>query len=322
MKRLPSFAVVLLGAEMLLRAHPGSGIAADEQGRVFVAIGSFVVMIDTNGQTQTIVSDPKNEKFYQLHHIRRAPDGGMVTASDLGDAVWRFTAEGSLSRFYPGAQQDGVLRVGSGGDPFEVDAAGNIYTINSRQFQFTQILKISPQGRISILAGGDWGHADGAGAQARFADLHGGSLAAGPDGRLYLTDDGRYVRRITRDGVVSTLAGGATVGFEEGPGGKARFNQAMGLVVDGAGNVLVADSGNHRIRQITTSGQVSTLAGSGAKGSEDGFATRATFTEPTGLALGPRGEVYVLEAGKARVRKVFSNGRVVTLGRINPRPLP
>ena len=307
---------------MGLRAHPGSGIAVDAQGRVFVTVGAFVVMIDTNGQARTIVSDPKNEKFFQLHHIRRTPDGGMVTASDTGEAVWRFTSEGGLSRFYPGPRQAEALRVGVGGDPFEVDARGNIYAVNSWQSRFTQILMIGPHGQISFVAGGEWGHADGAGAQARFADVHGGSLVAGPDGALYLTDDGRYVRRITREGLVSTLAGGPTTGFADGPGTQARFNEAMGLVVDDAGNVLVADSSNHRIRRITPSGQVSTLSGSGAKGSADGLATVATFTEPTGVALGPKGEVFVLEVEKQRVRRISKDGRVITVGSVTPRPVP
>lgn len=238
MKRLLTIAIFLLGGGMVLSAHPGSGLAVDAQGRGFVAIGPFVMMLDTNGHSPTIVSDLTNEKFYQLHHIRRAPDGGMVTASNQGDTIWRFTAEGVPSRFYPGENQDGALRVGTGGDPFEVDGRGNIYAINSGQFRHTQTLMISPHGRISFVPGGDWGHADGSGAQARFADVHGGSFVTGPDGALSVTDDGRYVRRITREGVVSTLA----------------------------------DSGNHRIRRIALSGQVSILAGSGAIGSADGLA--------------------------------------------------
>ena len=322
MRRRLSFLVVLLGAATILRAHPGSGLAVDAQGRVFATVGAFVVMIDTNGQTRTIVSDPKNEKFYQLHHIRRAPDGGMITASDMGDAIWRFTSEGNLSRFYPGANQDGALRVGSGGDPFEVDGEGNVYAINSGQFRFTQILKITPHGRISFVAGGDWGHADGMGAQAKFADVHGGSLVAGPDGALYLTDDRRYLRKIMREGQVFTLAGSATTGFADGPGAQARFDGPMGLVLDNAGNVLVADSANHRIRRITPQGMVSTLAGSGARGSADGAAASATFTEPTGLAIGPGGEVYVLEIEKQRVRKISNAGQVITVGRVTPNPAP
>jgi hypothetical protein len=180
-RRLLGFAALLLIIEITVQSHPGSGIAVDAQGRVFVAVGAFIVMLDTNGQSRTIVSDPKHENFYQLHHIRRAPDGGMVTASDTGNAIWRFTTDGRLSRYYPGPNQDGSLRVGLGGDPFEVDAAANVYAINSGQFRFTQVLKITPHGRIFFIAGGDWGHADGTGAQAKFADVHGGSLMV--DGR-------------------------------------------------------------------------------------------------------------------------------------------
>jgi hypothetical protein len=71
--------MVLLVAAPPADAHPGSGIAVDAHGRVFVTVGPFVVLIDTNGQSRTIVSDPENKKFYQLHHIRRAPDGGLLT---------------------------------------------------------------------------------------------------------------------------------------------------------------------------------------------------------------------------------------------------
>ena len=322
MKGLLSVVVALLSAAITARGHPGSGLAVDAEGRVFAGVGAFVVMIDTNGQPRTIVGDPKNEKFYQLHHIRRAPDGGFITASDVGDAIWRFTAEGRLTRLYPGPNQDGPLRVGAGGDPFEVDAGGNIFAINSGQFRFTQILKISPHGRVSFVAGGSWGHADGIGAQARFADVHGGSLLSAPNGALYLTDDGRYVRRITREGQVSTLAGGETRGFADGPGAQARFNEAMGLALNSTGDLLVADCANHCIRRITPQGMVSTVAGSGAKGSVDGPAAMATFTEPTGLALGSGGEVYVLEIGKERVRKISKEGQVTTVGKITPNLTP
>jgi len=296
-------------------SHPGSGIAVDAQGRVFIAAGAHIVRFDTNGQSQVIVSDPRNEKFFQLHHIRRAPDGGMVTASDRGDGIWRFTSEGKLSRFYPPPNEDRALRVGSGGDPFEVDAEGSVYAINSGQFRFTQIFRISPRGRISFVAGGAWGHGDGTGAQAKFADVHGGSLAMGPDGVLYLTDDRLYLRKISRDGVVTTVAGGAPGGFADGQGQQARFDNPMGLAVERNGNIFVADSGNHRVRKLTQDGLVSTVAGSGARGGMDGPAQTASFTEPTGVAIGPDDNLYVLEVEKLRVRKISPEGIVTTIGR-------
>src|SRR3954453_22216180 len=98
-------AIAFLTVGLLVRfsawAHPGSGLAVDAQGRVFFTAGPLIVMVESNGVARTIVYDAKNEKFYQLHHIQPAPGGGWLTASDMGNAIWRFTPEGKLSRFYP-----------------------------------------------------------------------------------------------------------------------------------------------------------------------------------------------------------------------------
>src|SRR5262245_3632811 len=121
---------ISLGAVVMVsqqsHAHPGSGIAVDSQERIFFTAGPKIVMIGTNGQVRTIVHDKKNEKFYQLHHIQRAPDGGLLTASDMGNAIWRFSPEGKLSQFYPPVNEDRPLRVGFGGDPFAVDREGTV----------------------------------------------------------------------------------------------------------------------------------------------------------------------------------------------------
>ena len=91
--------VAVTAVHLRVLAHPGSGIAVDAQGRVFFTAGPGIVLIETNGVARTIVHDAKNEKFYQLHHIQRAPDGGLLTASDLGNALWRFTPDGTLTRW-------------------------------------------------------------------------------------------------------------------------------------------------------------------------------------------------------------------------------
>jgi hypothetical protein len=305
------FSSVALLFRLSAWSHPGSGTAVDPQGRVFFTAGPMIVMIETNGIARTIVHDAKNEKFYQLHHIQRAPDGGLLTASDIGNAIWRFTAEGKLNRYYPPANDDRPLRVGSGGDPFAVDQEGNVYAVNSRQRRFTQILKVSPEGRARVLAGGDWGFADGQGDAAKFGDLHGGSMINRPDGTLLLTDDYARVRRVDANGNVATLAGGATRGFADGPGTEARFDGAAGLALDTQGNVLVVESSG-RIRRINPAGVVTTLAGSGKAGNRDGPLLEATFAEPTGIAIGSTGDIYVLEPGIHRIRKI-SQSRVTTI---------
>ena len=282
-------------------AHPGSGIAVDAQGRVFFTAGPMIVMIETNGVARTIVHDVKNEKFYQLHHIQHAPDGGLLTASDLGNALWRFTPDGTLTRFYPGANTRTAAEVGVGGDPFAVDRAGNIYAVKSEQRRSTQILKIAPDGQVNVLAGGLWGFSDGKGTNARFADLHGGCMIVAPDDALLLSDDYSRVRRVAPDGTVTTLAGGTN----QTPLAPA------GLAVDAEGNILVVDNGG-LIRKILPNGNVETWAGSRNGRSEDGPLLKATFDRPTGIAIAPDGEVFVLEPHGPRVRKI-SAGRVTTI---------
>jgi hypothetical protein len=304
-----------LGALVLVcpqsQAHPSSGIAVDSQGRIFFTAGPMIVMIDTNGQARTIVHDKSNQKFYQLHHIQRAPDGGLLTASDMGNAIWRFSPDGKLSRFYPPERDMRALAVGSGGDPFAVDPAGNVYAVNSKQERYTQILKVTAQGRIHVLAGGDWGFADGKGAEAKFGELHGGSMLVTAEGALLVTDHGVRVRRVAPDGTVTTLAGGLQQGHVDGPGPDARFDGASGLALDTQGNVVVAEQSG-RIRRISSSGVVTTLAGSGRKESRDGALLDASFDEPTGIAVASNGDFLVLEPNGPAVRRI-STERVTTI---------
>ncbi len=168
-------------------------------------------------------------------------------------------------------------------------------------------------GRLALVAGdGIAALQDGPLAQARFADPSGVALDA--SGRIYVSDAGRSnrIRVISADGMVSTLAG-STEGFVDGAGAAAAFNTPSGSALDAAGNLIVADTGNHAIRKVTPLGVVSTVAGSGVAGFADGPARQAQFNGPIGVAVDPRGQIYVADTYNDRIRLIAADGSVSTL---------
>ena len=115
------------------------------------------------------------------------------------------------------------------------------------------------------------------------------------------------------DGVNATTLAGSSQGYADGTGTSAQFNSPIGVAVDGSGNVYVADAGNHRIRKVTATGEVTTLAGSGVAGDLDGNDTSAQFNSPIGVAVDAVGNVYVADFYNNRIRKVTAEGVVTTL---------
>jgi streptogramin lyase len=172
-----------------------------------------------------------------------------------------------------------------------VDNNGNIYV--AELFKHT-IRKISPAGDVSTFAGqaGTSGSDDGTGSVARFNYPTG--LAVDQNGNLYVTDQGNFViRKITSDGVVTTIAGLAgQLGSEDGTGSAARFRNTSGITVDNSGNVYVTDQGNNTIRKITSAGVVTTIAGQvGVAGSNNGTGNAASFNNPTSIAVDNSGNL-------------------------------
>ena len=173
--------------------------------------------------------------------------------------------------------------------------------------------RVGGPARVRLLAGeGVRGHADGPGRQARFADPWG--LVRARDGSVFVADagDNNRIRRITADGRVSTLAGNGE-GFLDGPGHIAAFHTPSGLALDLAGNLYVADTGNHAIRKVSPDGTVSTLAGNGRPGFRDGAGDQAQFDAPMGVAVDASGRVYVADTYNDRIRIIQPDGRVSTL---------
>ena len=182
----------------------------------------------------------------------------------------------------------------------------------------TRSARSLPQAWCSTLAGlaGSSGSADGIGSAARFFDPHG--VAVDGAGNVYVADSvvrvfsesgNRTIRKITPAGIVTTLAGLAgSFGSADGTGSAARLFDPLGVALDSAGNVYVADTfrffeGNYTIRKITPSGVVRTLAGlARTEGSADGTGNAARFSYPSGVAVDDAGNVYVSDRENNTIR--------------------
>ncbi|MDX2033183.1 MAG: SMP-30/gluconolactonase/LRE family protein [Blastocatellia bacterium] len=157
-------------------------------------------------------------------------------------------------------------------------------------------------GRVEAIAGaaGASGAVDGKGAEARFNGPIGIAVAA--DGRIFVADTyNDRIREIAEDGTVRTIAGGAQ-GFRDGAGVEAMFDTPCGLAVEKDGALLVADTGNHRIRRIAPDGGVTTIAGIGQPWWRDGAPLEAGFNEPMAIAIRRDGAIFIADAGNDCVR--------------------
>ncbi len=156
------------------------------------------------------------------------------------------------------------------------------------------------------------GATDGLAFDATFSNPHG--IAVGPDGTVYISDRfGHRIRKLSPDGIVTTIAGNGTTGSTDGVGEAASFNEPWGLCIGNDGNIYVADTRNNLIRMITPDGTVSTIAGSGNYGTSDGFSTSATFGNPTGIEMDDNGNIYVADHLTHIIRRIDPNGFVSTI---------
>ena len=154
---------------------------------------------------------------------------------------------------------------------------------------------------------------DGLVATSEFNNPHG--LALDEAGNIYIAD--RYnhtIRKITQAGIVSTIAGTTGVkGSRDGMGTNALLNEPWGLAVNKSGEVLIADTKNNKIRKIDIDGTVSTIAGNGDFGSEDGNSLSASFGNPTGIECDPDGNIYVADHNTHVIRVIDTDGWVRTI---------
>ena len=196
-------------------------------------------------------------------------------------------------------------------NPIIRDSSGNLYTTNGTQ---NTIYKISPSGVTTVLAGGNvtGGFVDGTGAAAQFWFPI--NITIDSNGNLYVVDlNNHSIRKVTQSGVVTTLAGNGSSGFADGTGAAAQFYQPEGIAIDSNGNLYVADANNNRIRKITPSGVVTTLAGNATGAFADGTGALASFNFPMSITLASNGNLYVADYGNNCIRIVTLAGLVTTV---------
>lgn len=299
------FAHCLFCAEKVW-AHEGWGIVVDRQGQIYFGDipTNTIWRITRDGNLEAFLSNKHS------HSLVSGEDGSIYGTQEHHAAaigsVWRIAPDGGFSNvFTPTAHFPLNLH------PFIIDRDGNIYSTNSISFpnqsDKVMLLKSAPDGNVTVLAGSTRGYRDGRGGEAQFSGIDG--MAWAPDGSLYVTD-GVYVRRVTTDGVVTTLGQGALTIPSYG-------EDLMGLAVSPSGSLYVADYSQRRVLQLMPDGNTRTILETGL------------LWSPTGITIVGE-DLYVLEhlrmplvilgdlgiGAYARIRKISPDAKVVRIATV------
>ena len=276
------------GAAVAAQLNFPSGVALDGAGNLYIAdtFNNRIRKVDAAGVISTVAGTGRGGY---------GGDGGPATAAQLG-----------------------------GPEGVAVDGAGNLYIADSDNHR---IRKVDAGGVISTVAGreeiGDGGAATGAQLYAP-----GGVAVDGYD-NLYIADvDHNRIRKVDAGtGVISTVAGDGTEGFggDGGAATAAQLRNPFGVAVDGAGNLYIADTFNHRIRRVNSAGAITTVAGygptgegGGGFGGDGGPAAAARLSFPVGVAVDGAGNLYIADAFNHRIRRVNSAGAITTVAGYGP----
>ena len=240
--------------------------------------------------------------------------GNLYIADQHNNRVRRVDRSGVITTFAGNGQHSfggngGQARAAALDYPcgLALDAAGNLYVSDQHN---SQVRRVRADGTIEAFAGTTAADFSGDGGPAVRAALDWPTgLALDAAGNVYVTDQfNNRIRRVARDGTITTFAGDGrgTFGGDGGPAARASLNHPADVAVDAAGNVYIADQFNHRIRRVSPDGIITTVAGTGAAGfsGDDGPATQAALNRPSGVTVDSDGNLYIADHFNQRVRKV------------------
>lgn len=302
-----------------------SGVTVDGTGSIYIS--------DVNPNIRMVASTGIISNFAGNGTFGYTGDGGLATAAEIGankiasdasgnvyianaNSVRKISTTGIITTVAgsstPGFSGDGgpaTAALLDGVFGLAIDAAGNIFIGDVNNFR---VRKINTTGTITTYAGNGTAGNSGDGGMAVAAQIQDPTgLAVDGAGNLYIADNiSNVIRKVTTSGTISTVAGTGTAGYT-GDGGvatNATLDHASGVVVDGAGNLFIADLNNNVIRKVTAAGIISTYAGNGTSGfsGDGGPAAACELSQPNALALDGSGNMYVADNQNSRIRKISS----------------
>ncbi|HZX57882.1 MAG TPA: NHL repeat-containing protein [Mucilaginibacter sp.] len=255
--------------EGIVSTYAGNGVRGYRDGAALSAEFTFPFKI---------AIDPAGNLYISENSlvIRKISTSGMVTS--IGTGCFSIAPKG--------------LAVDKKGDLFVADKFHNY------------ILKITSTGSVTTFAGtGNVGTQNGPGFSATFNKPE--DIVLDKADNLYVADAGNnLIRKITAAGFVSTYAGSGSIGATDGAALSATFNNPFALTFDNAHNLYVADRTNNKVREITSKGMVSTIAGNGSIGDANGDGSAASFELLQGIVVDAHGNLYLSEGGNNDIRKI------------------
>ncbi|MFN7726623.1 MAG: NHL repeat-containing protein [Rubrivivax sp.] len=294
------------------------GLAIDRSGVLYVGdtLNQLIRKVTPSGVVTTLAgsvgvsgrSDGQGAaaSFKSPEGLAVDANGTLYVADRANHLIRKVTADGMVSTFVgSGAEgrSNGTGTAASFRFPSSValDTSGNLYVADSGN---ELIRKVTPAGVVTTLAGsGSTGRADGPAEAASFNGVYG--LALDASGHVYVADFwNNLIRKVTPTGAVSTLAGSGAAGSADGTGANASFSGPYALALEASGQLTVSDKYNRRVRQISPAGVVTTLAGSGTKGSIDGTGANASFDNLSGIVVDGQGAIYVIDGTAHVLRKI------------------
>jgi uncharacterized protein (TIGR03437 family) len=278
-----------------------TGLAVDRFDNLYIADGrTILTRLTPQGAVNTLTiggGDVAVDAFDNIY----ASDAHMVKRLGAG-AVTVVAGTGYSS--YAGDGGSGTSARLNSPVGLANDAAGNLYFADSRN---QRVRKLNTHGIVSTVPG----------TQAAVAHLGlPSSIAFDSGGNLLIADTtANRIRRVAPDGTIVTIAGADEAGLrgDDGAASKALLSGPTGIAIDHDNNLYIADTGNNRIRKITASGQISTIAGGGLSMADDGPALTLQLIQPIGVALDRNGNIYIAESGANRIRLLTRSGGLSTV---------